>query len=845
MCLLLPVNSVFIIKDNIIPKELRQDRNCKGGLVLSKTKPDEYVPISCANIRSQQTDKQDFVFRDFQGSKNEATVSPTEYIAEYDGGICKMKAVELQDTYNGTEYDKIHSEGNIPSLLNSYGYCKEDETFTRHNRDVPFKIVYATSCENYGYRSSYSENECSVYSRIHVSDTQTFPGDIMTHDDKFSSFDKPWGCVYVDGTVKLNVYDADDIELGAENKSYSDRNIFYYDTEYGFHYLEIIRNLGSGYNSYSEMQYIHKSIFLGLNEYARPTESPQLLNMKAKYTNFINSVPPIYRAYPYTGREDDWRIEYNEIYFTAKFHIHYKNLTKVWGAKYYIDELDYRLYLQLMKDNEEYIYKLKEADSKMRVMYSFMLNYLNTIENHEKSFEHVAAWLDYTGFMPTVPGSIDPGSIDLEIKRFKQMLADAADLVISNGIRIKEIIDTLDFANAKSKLEATKNAARETLYEAYVDLSNERYKPIDLNKRALHYPDEVRQVFGKVINGVVQIPEDYESDPRYIRYENAFNSDWKDTYGRLNVRLFEDPIRLRYALDINGVNMEGLIFDNIVDNALQEYEIFYTTRDVSFDTEEPLPVYKYVPHRGLSVFHPTTVGEPEVTSDRFETRINIQNEMVNVEHAMIQGGSMDLTALLSLHRQLISQPPLCTDTHQCLCYETYTDKSKALEDCAEKCPDAFRHFWDQSDPRLTSKILVHDRSECVCMEEALTEVKCVLRGRQWINELFVSQYDMVPPMDSVRRDTQYEDTYLYCKMMDCVHGTVNEPCLYSGGVCEKGWFDGDCNAVDACDGFVYEDCMCGLSICTPGKYCTQSGVCKNIVPKDDKKLLYLYSISRI
>jgi len=834
MCLLLPVNSVFIIKDNIIPKELRVDRKCKGGLVLSKTKPDEYVHISCANIRFQQTDKQDFVFRNSLGSKNEATTSPTEYLAVYEDGICKMKAVELQDTYDDIVYDNIHSVDNKPSLLNSYGYCKEGETGTRHNRDVPFIRVYAKSCEDYGYRSSYSENECSVYSRQNIADDVV----IMTHDDKFMSFDQPWGCVYVNGTAKLNVFDAADIELGAENKSYSDRNNFYNDNGYESSYLDITSSISAGRQNYYEMQYIHKSIDLGLNEYTRPTEKPQLLNMKAKYTNFIDSVPPIYRPYP-TDREDNWRIEYNEIYFTGKFNTHYINLTNVWGAKYYIDELEYMLYLQLMKDTEEYVYKLKKADSKMRAKYSDMIDNMNAIENHEKSFEHIAAWLKHIGFMST-----NPGLLDLEVRRFKQTLADAADLVVKNGIRIKEIMDNIGFEDMHNTLKNIKASARDTLYNGYVELSNERYKPIDLNKRALHYPDEIRIIFGKVIGGVVQIPEDYQSDPRYIRYENAINSDWKDTYGPVSIRLFEDPIKHHYFLDTNGVNMEGLNFDNIADNAMRNYEQFYTVANTSF-VAEPLPEYMYVPFRGLSVFHPTSVAEPEVTSDRFETRINIQNQMVNVEHAMIQGGSMDLTALLSLHRQFISQPPLCTASHNCMCYGTDTSKSKALEDCAKECPHAFRHFWDQSEPRLTSKILVHDRSECVCMGEALTELECVLRGRQWINELFVSQYDMVPAMDTVRRDTKYEDTYLYCKMMDCVNGTVNEPCLYSGGVCEKGWFDGDCTVADACGGFVYEDCMCGSSTCTPGKYCTKTGDCENIVPKDDKKLLYLYSISRI
>ena len=106
---------------------------------------------------------------------------------------------------------------------------------------------------------------------------------------------------------------------------------------------------------------------------------------------------------------------------------------------------------------------------------------------------------------------------------------------------------------------------------------------------------------------------------------------------------------------------------------------------------------------------------------------------------MIQTGNRNLDDLLSLHRMLISQPPLCTEEYPCKCYKTYDTKEKALSDCLTACNEKpFRHFWDQTEPRLTSKILVHDRSECTCMEDAKTELECVQAGRQFINELFVS-----------------------------------------------------------------------------------------------------------
>ena len=841
MCLLLPVNSVFIIKDNIIPQELREDRKCKGGLVLSKFKPDEYVPISCANIRFQQSDKQDYVFRSSLGVEiNSATTSPTEYLAVYEDGICKMKAVELQDTYMGDMYDKIHSESGKLSLINSYGYCKENEVEddqiykTRHNRDMPFKLVNDKSCEFYGYRSSYSENECSVYSRETVSDTLVIPDDIMTHDDKISSFDQPWGCVYND-TAKLNVFDADDIELGAENKSYSDRNNMY--SHLLNSKLTRIRNLiSSFYGFVRQISYIRKNIDLGLNEYARPSQAPQLAGARHRYTEFIDSLPPKYMPYP-TGREDDWRIEYNEIYFTYSFVEHYNNLTNRWGAMYYEEELYYRIHLQLMKDTLVYIDTLKNADVKMRNLFERLKNVLNSIEDEQISVDHLVGWMRH---MQIGNGDLNTNT-ETTNERLHTTLANAKDIIESNSVRIKEILDDMDFEDMKNVLKNIKGYAKEILYNGYVELSNERYKPIDLNKRALHYPDEVRIVFGKVINGVVQIPEDYESDPRYIRYEDAMESNWKDTYDLMSVRLLEDPLRHRDEFSVNGVTVVD--FDTVADTAVQNYEQFYAEANTSFVVES-LQEYRYVRTHALTLFNPHPFAEPKVTDDRYESRVNIHNQIVNLEHEMIQNDDRNLTNLLSLHRQYISQPPLCNDDTKCLCYETYTDKNQAIADCMEICPKAFRHFWDQTEPRLTSKILVHDRSECLCMRNAFTELKCVLQGRQWINELFVSQYDILTH-SSVRRDTVYEDTYLYCKMMDCVAGRVDEPCLYSGGVCEEGWFDGNCNVVGACDGFTYEDCTCGSIPCKAGKYCTQAGVCKNIVPKDDKKLLYLNHISRI
>lgn len=836
MCLLLPVNSVFIIKDNIIPKELRHDRNCRGGLVLSKFKPDEYVNMSCANIRFQQSDKQNFVFKTTYGKDiNSATTKQTEYLAVYEDGICNMKAVELQDTYNGVSHADIPSDIKTTELLNSYGYCGGD--FNRDtdsfNRDEPV-TVNSRSCEHYGYRSSYSANECSLLG-----------GQNITHDNTVRLPRSPWGCIQLpDGRMQFNMATEFDVSPEDKHDSYTHRNDEYFKSLMSRELSDLV---SSFYSLNDQMRYIEKSVRLEINEYAPPTEPGQLTYLKSKYTQFIEDLPPIYMPYP-TGREDDWRIEYNEIYFTEKFITHYINMTERFGAEYHIEEVEYRIMIQLFRETVIRIGVLKNADVIMRGLFESLKTFMHMIEDRFYTVEHMHRWWTHLG----VPPFRDMVREKVTVDFCKYLVDEAHSMTLSNSERIKILLDGLSYESMANSLENQKNYIKDILSQAYVSLSNEKYKPVDLEKRVLQYPDEVRLVFGRIINGVYAIPSDWESDPRYIRYENAIDSNWKNTYvpSSIAVRLAVDPLRTNFFIDGTAVEVD---LDTTVDDLLRYYEPFYTDVDSSF---EVLPVQKYSygsKQRSIKTYIPETVGVPTITVDRYQSRLNIIQEMVNLENHMVEYNYHDNTELMALHDLYVKQPPLCGVSdlyvdypeYNCQCVKTEPNRATAVSGCADVCNGPFRHFWDQSEPRLESKTLVHDRSECICMTSALTELQCVLQGRQWINELFVSQYDMVSPIETDLRDSVYEDTYLYCKMMDCVNGTVGEPCLYSGGVCEKGWFDGNCNAVDACDGFAYEDCICGSSTCKAGKYCTQAGVCENIVPNDDKKLLYMYNINNV
>lgn len=406
-----------------------------------------------------------------------------------------------------------------------------------------------------------------------------------------------------------------------------------------------------------------------------------------------------------------------------------------------------------------------------------------------------------------------------------------------------------------------------TLEDAYHVVYQEIWNAKNLEKRKLLYPDEYRIVFGNPIpdniatashaldtaelNPTVSLKNQADfaavatENSEYIRYYTAYTST-EDVTKSWTTYLIGNPINAVNS-DTQEIDASDLraFCEDLVDGRFRRFSGYLNTEF----TVQPVTPYRHVQEQRLDIFSPVQRKNPVISDDRYATRLSITKEIVNLEHEMVQTGSKDTTEVLQLHEMLVKQPPLCTDEYPCQCYKTYISKEKAIADCADTCDgNPFRHFWDQTVPRLTSKILVHDRSECVCMEDVKSELECVLAGRQFINELFVSQYDVKPPKTSASRDVRSMTTYLYCAAMECTEGPVNTPCTYgdNGNVCKKGWYTniGGCVESDTlCSGFLYESCMCGESECASGNYCTRNGSCLRAVPKNAKMLLHLHYIN--
>ena len=97
--------------------------------------------------------------------------------------------------------------------------------------------------------------------------------------------------------------------------------------------------------------------------------------------------------------------------------------------------------------------------------------------------------------------------------------------------------------------------------------------------------------------------------------------------------------------------------------------------------------------------------------------------------------------------------------------------------------------WDDV---TTRKLSQRDtfRSECVCAGdgEPISELECVLSNREWIENVYRDQYELLAVDPTVTKDVQTHTKYLYCPGQWCEHGHV-EGCWYQkcfvGSVCEN------------------------------------------------------------
>lgn len=818
--LLFSVVSGHVIQNNIIPSGL--DNRCHAGLRLSKTRPEQFTPISCANIRYETIMKEvDF------GTKN-IKHTRTDYPVEFDQGICKLKDVV---------YQPIDVDPYVAVVKNSYGYCSGNDGSKPHQDSD--RVGSKVSCEQEGFRSIYTPNECGLHGKYAV----TIP-------DNKTLFNKdiPWGCVQKDNIVYLNMYAKDDLPNDAKNTSYAGRNtrLFNLIINSGIDdtvslFLNEARTLNNEFDTLFALQ--------------EPPQGKQYLDeiaiIQDKYDYLLDVT---YReGYDKPARGIDWRLEYNRIFFSDIFSEYVQNITRREELLYKKHVKRFDMQKQQLEDTEKYLTVLDNFNVDLTNLHTYM----NEIENVYRTAKHLNSWFKHNNnyglanMFVSIQNNYEVAMASVaDIKdktsRAKDFIADALARTDLNALRT-------DLVNGRTLARSSLADALDETRHAINDKPTDRWDLTQADKCSIFGPARCNSLInGHVINelwdedgrpefhgGEWQGSGEYDSDGETARQELfeldvVLDPDYRVYYEHLTTTSPSPPARILGTVATTDTT------DTLLDNAVAGLIVPSTVSIFSNNVQEQSYAFNKIESLDTCI-HNGSPGTPVLGPDRFQNRLNIHQEMVNREHQMVEENDLDKNELLNLHQLKEEQPVLCGEGgYDCQCYQTETSKESALQMCMDICSVGFRHFWDQTEPRLTSKIFVHGRSECICMNNVLSERECVLANRQWVNELYVTQYKKEAQVAYI--PVRYDELFLYCPVIGCSDGLVKERCSYSGGICEQGWFSGGVcySEKPGCDGFTYEECMCGTDVCKPGKYC--DGTCQNRVPYD-KKLLHLAYIN--
>lgn len=826
--LLFSVVSGNVIKNNIIPSEL--DDRCHAGLRLSKTKPDQFTPISCANIRYETTMKEvNFETKNIRDSR-------TDYPVKFDQGICKLKDIV---------YQPLDEDPFVAVVQNSYGYCSGDNGEKPHHDSARVSNV---SCEQEGFRSIYTPNECGLHGDY---------GDTIPDNKTLFNKDIPWGCVKKDGVVYLNMYAKDDLPADAKNTSYAGRNTRLYN-------LTINSGIDDTVSVFLNEARTLNNEFDTLFALQEPPQGKQYLDeiasIQDKYDYLLDVT---YReGLDRPARGIDWHLEYNKIFFSPTFYGYVRNITRREELMYKKHVKTFEMLKQQFKETKDYLIALDDFNVDLTNLHTHM----NEIENVYRTAKHVNSWFKHNSNFELANMFV---SIQNNYEEAVRKVADIKDKTSQAKDFIANALADTDLNALRTDMVTRRTDARDSLADAFTETNNERVRRTErwdltqADKCIIFGHARCNSLYdGHVINELWEEDgrPDWSYNPDCITFQYGwqcggdYDSDGESALQELrDLRVVLDPdYRVYYKYLTTSISndatarilgtdvLAGTNTDELLDRAVAGLIVPSTVPIFSNHVQDQPYAFKKSESLDTCI-HNGSPGTPVLGPDRFQNRLNIHQEIVNREHQMVEDNDSDNTQLLNLHQLKEEQPVLCGEgEYDCQCYETETNKEAALQTCTDSCDADFRHFWDQTEPRLTSKIFVHGRSECICMDNVLSERECVLANRQWVNELYVTQYKKEAQVADI--PVRYDDLFLYCPVIECSDGLVKERCSYSGGMCEQGWFSGGVcySEKPGCDGFTYEECMCGTDVCKPGKYC--DGTCQNWVP-DDKKLLHLAYIN--
>lgn len=769
----------YNIVDGIIPPLLSEAKGCKRDLRLSKSKPVNYVDISCADIRYSVFDK-DQIYMDTTIATVERKY--TEKLTKYDNGICKLEIPSLNEKLEGNKY----KNGKKIEFLNRYGDCEgtlEDPVFTETITNE------LTSCGDVDKEPILTRVECSIYLGNEADDP-----DIEIFDPT-----KPYGCFD-------NTFNSFDRRVDLQNIDAKSQDLINQRIE------QLRSNAADVKPSEGDVD------FSAPPEYTAPVKPiPECVsfdNCLKRMVQYINRVWAKQKYY------DDLtayvRAENEKMNTLHSKYVKYKHTVNILNRAYGQNEIIDEKYYKDMEDIFTSNYDIA-VERKKELSLTDEHNALHAVLHGDWGICRYSG----SGFNNWILGCVSGCSgqkcaLDREPEYFTkswytEKIYDDGVNLYANGVDTwEDILPTVGTSFTRLGIESSNYLVATGRCPFNYLCLPERIHPMD-RADAMSAPAHVivrtKQREKMIFNG----------------YLDNGGESWTRTWvpwvqfsGTETMMDFESIYRGLACAPFCFADLESGVF----------------TEDESKISYNPTARQESKPQTNKRII----LGDIYNLEKSLASGSSITNNIGDLYTELVQqnlacGSQNGVGDGLA--------PPIPFTNAECggeKCFSLgYDTKEEAIEVCSQTCYEyeGFALHWDQSPQRQTSRAIKNRRLECRC-GKPVNEVDCMMLNKIWDPDIYVTQYTFVPNNPLFERSVTYTDKFLFCPVGECSDGYVSEKCEdQNGQICEAGsWYDNGCHTPDGTfckNDFVTEECMCYSVPCEPGWYCTKTGECKKLV----------------
>lgn len=151
------LSSRKVVYDNVIPDFLHEEMGCDHGLRLSATKPTNFIPISCASVRSTGIDSESF------GVDNSEFIlqrKHKESVSHSSNGYCELEQRTMLNKFvsdlRSVDIIKDDTFGTEHKTISNDGYCSNPPSERKFTRASISKQELITQCKNFCYSGGFS-----------------------------------------------------------------------------------------------------------------------------------------------------------------------------------------------------------------------------------------------------------------------------------------------------------------------------------------------------------------------------------------------------------------------------------------------------------------------------------------------------------------------------------------------------------------------------------------------------------------------------------------------------------------------------------------------------------------